>query len=112
MDVREVEVGVTTRGEVPEVAKEYASEKIGQLARLTDKPILFAQVKLTLEANPSRQRPALAEATLDLVAPLRQLACDQFAGAVLLVTQLRVLVDVLADAHELLCVPMHVLKMM
>lgn len=66
MDVREVEVGVTTRGEVPETAKEYASEKIGQLARLTDKPILFAQVKLTLEPNPARKRPALAEATLDI----------------------------------------------
>jgi ribosomal subunit interface protein len=66
MDVREVEVSVTTRGEVPEAAKEYATEKIAQLARLTDKPILFAQVKLTLEPNPSRQRPALAEATLDV----------------------------------------------
>ncbi len=66
MDVREVEVSVTTRGEVPEAAKEYAADKIAQLARLTDKPILFAQVKLTLEPNPSRQRPALAEATLDV----------------------------------------------
>ena len=66
MDVREVEVGVTTRGEVPEAAKEYATEKIVQVARLTDKPILFAQVKLTLEPNPARQRPALAEATLDV----------------------------------------------
>ena len=66
MDVREVEVGVTTRGEVPEAAKEYATEKIAQVARLTDKPILFAQVKLTLEPNPARQRPALAEATLDV----------------------------------------------
>ena len=66
MDVREVEVSVTTRGEVPEAAKEYATEKIAQLARLTDKPILFAQVKLTLEPNPSRRRPALAEATLDV----------------------------------------------
>jgi ribosomal subunit interface protein len=66
MDVREVEVSVTTRGEVPEAAKEYATDKISQLARLTDKPILFAQVKLTLEPNPARERPALAEATLDV----------------------------------------------
>jgi len=66
MDVREVEVGVTTRGEVPEAAKEYATEKIAHVAGLTDKPILFAQVKLTLEPNPARQRPALAEATLDV----------------------------------------------
>jgi ribosomal subunit interface protein len=66
MDVRAVEVGVTTRGEVPEAAKEYAEAKIGQLARLTDTPILFAQVKLTLEPNPARERPARAEASLDL----------------------------------------------
>ncbi len=66
MDVREVEVGVTTRGEVPEAAKEYATDKIAQLTRLTDKPILFAQVKLTLEPNPAHERPAVAEATVDL----------------------------------------------
>jgi ribosomal subunit interface protein len=66
MDVRAVEVGVTTRGDVPEAAKEYAADKIVQLTRLTDKPLLFAQVKLSLEPNPARQRPAVAEATLDV----------------------------------------------
>jgi ribosomal subunit interface protein len=84
MDVREVEVGVTTRGEVPEAAREYATEKIAQLARLTDEPILFAQVKLTLEPNPARQRPALAEATLDVNgSQIRaHVAADQFEEAV------------------------------
>lgn len=84
MDVREVEVGVTTRGEVPEAAKEYATEKISQLARLTDKPILFAQVKLTLEPNPARQRPALAEATLDVNGSQvrAHVAADRFEEAV------------------------------
>jgi ribosomal subunit interface protein len=84
MDVREVEVGVTTRGEVPEAAKEYATEKIAQLARLTDKPILFAQVKLTLEPNPASQRPALAEATLDVNGSQvrAHVAADQFDEAV------------------------------
>lgn len=66
MDVREVEVGVTTRGEVPDEVKEQALAKVAQLARLTDKPILFAQVKLALEPNPARERPAIAEATLDV----------------------------------------------
>lgn len=66
MDVQELEVTVTTHGEVTDAAKQYATDKITQLARYTKKPILFAQVKLTLESNPSRERPALAEATLDL----------------------------------------------
>lgn len=66
MDVQELEVTVTTHGEITEAAKQYATDKITQLARYTKKPILFAQVKLTLEPNPSRERPALAEATLDL----------------------------------------------
>jgi ribosomal subunit interface protein len=66
MDVRELEVTVTTRGEVPAEAREYAVEKITQLGRFTRKPILFAQLKLSLEANPAQARPAVAEATLDV----------------------------------------------
>jgi len=66
VDVQELEVSVTTAGDVAEAAKQYAAEKVTQLARYTKRPILFAQVRLTLEANPSRERPALAEATLDV----------------------------------------------
>ena len=66
MDVRELDVSTTTRGEVPEAAREYAIEKVSQLGRYTAKPILFAEVKLTLAANPARPRPAEAEATLDV----------------------------------------------
>jgi ribosomal subunit interface protein len=66
MDVREVEVSVATRGEVPDAARQYAVDKITQLGRYTRKPILFAQLKLSLEVNPSQARPAVAEATLDV----------------------------------------------
>lgn len=66
MDVQELEVSVATAGNVPEAAKKYATDKVTQLARYTKRPILFAQVRLNLEANPSRERPALAEATLDV----------------------------------------------
>lgn len=66
MDVRELEVTVATRGEIPDAARQYAVDKITQLGRYTRKPILFAQVKLSLESNPAQARPAVAEATLDV----------------------------------------------
>lgn len=66
MEVKELEVHVTTQGNVPEAAKQYAIEKVTQLARFTRRPILYVQVKLTLEGNPSRERPALAEASFDV----------------------------------------------
>ncbi len=64
--VEELELVVTTHGVVPEAAKQYASEKITALARFTRKPILFAQVRLTHEPNPARERPCIVEATLDV----------------------------------------------
>jgi ribosomal subunit interface protein len=66
MDVQELEVSVATQGEIPEAAKQYATDKVTQLVRFTRRPILFVQVKLTLEPNPAQERPALAEATLDV----------------------------------------------
>jgi ribosomal subunit interface protein len=66
VDVQEVDVSVVHLGDVPEAATAYATEKITQLARYTKRPILFAQVKLALEPKPSLERPALAEATLDV----------------------------------------------
>lgn len=66
MDVQELDVNVTTQGEIPESTKQYATEKVQQFARYTKRPILFAQVKLTLESKPSLERPALAECTLDV----------------------------------------------
>lgn len=84
MDVRELDVSITTRGEVPETASEYAIDKITQLARYTNKPILFAEVKLTLSPNAARQRPAEAEATLDVNgSPVRaHVAADRLEEAV------------------------------
>jgi len=66
MDIQELEVQVTTHGVVPDSVRQYATDKVTQLTRYTNRPILFAQVKLTLETNPRLERPALAEATLDL----------------------------------------------
>ncbi len=66
MDVQELEVQVVTQGEITDAAKQYATDKVTQLTRYTNRPILFAQVKLTLGVNPRLERPALAEATLNM----------------------------------------------
>jgi ribosomal subunit interface protein len=55
-----------THGDVPEVAKQYAAEKITQLARYTRRPIVYALLRLSLESRRAIERPAVAEATLDL----------------------------------------------
>lgn len=66
MDVQEFDVAITTRGEVPQDALDYASGKFAQLGRYAHGPILFAQLKLALGTNPAQARPAVAEATFDV----------------------------------------------
>ncbi|MCU0270930.1 MAG: ribosome-associated translation inhibitor RaiA [Acidimicrobiales bacterium] len=66
MTIQEVDVHVTAQGEVPAAARQYATDKIAQLSRYAGQPILFAEVKLRTEQNPAHERPAQAEATLDV----------------------------------------------
>ena len=61
-----LEVSVSSRGDVDEQSKDYAREKISRVAAYTDAPILVASVKLHQEPNPSQARPAMAEAVLDV----------------------------------------------
>ncbi len=65
MEVVDLEVSVT-HGDVPEAAKQYAAEKIAQLARFTRRPIVYALLRLSVEPRRAIERPAVAEATLDL----------------------------------------------
>jgi ribosomal subunit interface protein len=65
VDVLELEISVT-HGDVSEATKQYAAEKITQLARFTRRPILFAEIRLCLEPRRAIERPAVAEATLDV----------------------------------------------
>ncbi|HZE17780.1 MAG TPA: HPF/RaiA family ribosome-associated protein, partial [Mycobacterium sp.] len=60
-----IEVDVTTRGELPDAA-DYARTKIGELGRLTHRPVLHARVKLTKHRDPAVERPVVAQANLDL----------------------------------------------
>ncbi|MBP7928869.1 MAG: HPF/RaiA family ribosome-associated protein [Acidimicrobiia bacterium] len=61
-----LEVSVSSRGDVDEQCKDYAREKISRVAAYTDAPILVASVKLHQEPNPAQARPATAEAVLDV----------------------------------------------
>ncbi|MFF4764505.1 hypothetical protein [Streptomyces sp. NPDC001292] len=45
---------------------EYAPEKVRALTGRTQEPVLFARAKLTHMANPAMERPALAQANLDV----------------------------------------------
>ncbi len=53
-------------GEVSPSAREYAEEKVGAILRLAPAPVLFARVSLAHENAPSRERPAVAKANLDV----------------------------------------------
>jgi len=60
-----LKVDVTTHGELPGAA-DYARSKIGELGRLTHRPVLHAHVKLTAHHDPAVQRPVVAQANLDV----------------------------------------------
>jgi ribosomal subunit interface protein len=57
---------VTVRGQVGPAVQQYAEQKIGHVCRYAHEPVLSAHAVLTLSADPARQRPAIAEATLDV----------------------------------------------
>lgn len=61
-----LELTVSTDGQVPGQARERVAEKVNGLLSHVRDPILFADVRLTQEANPGRDRPAIAEATLSV----------------------------------------------
>lgn len=54
------------QGHVAAPTQEYAAEKIGHVASYSHEPVLFAHVVLQRAADPARERPAMAEATLDV----------------------------------------------
>ena len=95
-----VKVEVTLRGHVPDRMRGYAVEKIGQVAAHTRAPVRSVHVVLDLVADPARERPALAEAVLDVDGtPLRAHAdADQPGQAIdLLADRLRGRLEELGD---------------
>jgi ribosomal subunit interface protein len=64
--------------------QEYAGQKIGHVCHYAHEPVLSAHVVLTLAADPARQRPAIAEATLDVngTSVRAQVAAEEMLEAV------------------------------
>jgi ribosome-associated translation inhibitor RaiA len=65
-DTPMVQIQAETRGAVPEGAVDLAIRRIGSLLRMASEPVLFARVKLIMSADPAVQRPAIAQANIDL----------------------------------------------
>ncbi len=61
-----VPVAVVTRGEVGAAEVEYGQQRLGQVVAQVGSPVLFARLKLTRAADPARERPAVAEGSLDV----------------------------------------------
>lgn len=61
----EAPILLVRRGEVPAEATEYATEKIDRLVEHSGRALRSARIKLSMADNPSFDRPALAEASLD-----------------------------------------------
>jgi len=65
-DTRAVQVQTETRGAVPEGAVDLAVHRVSSLLRVAPEPVLFARVKLIMSADPAVERPAIAQANVDL----------------------------------------------
>jgi len=60
-----LDVKVTTHGQLPG-AEDYARTKIGELGRLTHRPVLNAHVRLSEHGDPAVARRVVAQANLDV----------------------------------------------
>ncbi len=60
-----LDIEVTTHGQVPG-AEDYARKKIGELGRLTHKPVLRARVRLSEHGDPAVASRVIAQANLDV----------------------------------------------
>ncbi len=61
-----IDFAITTRGQVSEGQRALAHERLAHLDRFVPDPILGARAMLSLQANPSLERPARAEAEIDV----------------------------------------------
>ncbi|MEV4709422.1 sigma 54 modulation/S30EA ribosomal C-terminal domain-containing protein [Actinoplanes sp. NPDC049316] len=95
------DVEVVTRGHIPAGIVDYARAKVLHVCRQTREPILHVRIKLALSADPAVERPALAQANLDVDG--RLLRGDVAAPT------LREAVDLLHDrlAHRLTRMALH-----
>lgn len=57
---------IVTHGAIDDEVIEYARLRLGTLLERVTAPVLFARLKLELAGDPARERPALAQAMIDL----------------------------------------------
>lgn len=91
-EITNLPIDVVRRGDVDEAAVEYALKRLDSVAHLVGEPILFMRVRLTNDGNGHRNRPSLAQATLDINGDLvrAHVAADTLPEAVdLLADRLR-----------------------
>ncbi len=65
-DTQTLQVQTHAQGAVPEDAIDLAVMRVRAVLRLAAEPVLFARVKLTMAADPAVERPAIAQANIDL----------------------------------------------
>jgi ribosome-associated translation inhibitor RaiA len=65
-DTQTLQVQTHAQGAVPEDAMDLAVLRVRAVLRLAAEPVLFARVKLTMAADPAVERPAIAQANIDL----------------------------------------------
>jgi ribosome-associated translation inhibitor RaiA len=66
VDQRTRELTIVTRGDVREGARAYAEQQLGAVIEHIDEPVLLARVKLTQAPDPARERPAIAQVSVDI----------------------------------------------
>jgi hypothetical protein len=60
------QIAVTLRGDVGPKDVRYAQRKVAHVTQFVAEPIVFAMVKLTAAGDPARERPAMAQAVLEI----------------------------------------------
>ncbi len=60
------EIGIVERGDVPGEAVAYARRRLESVIDQIADPVLYARVKLTQAPDPARDRPAVAQVTVDI----------------------------------------------
>ena len=66
MRTLDIDVVVTAHGHVPADQIEYAKAKMTAALERADRPVLSARVRLTVLPDPAAQRPAIAQAVVDV----------------------------------------------
>lgn len=61
-----VTMEIVTRGDVPADARAYAHQQLAAVIEDIEEAVLFARVKLTQAPDPARERPAIAQISVDL----------------------------------------------